>query len=88
MFEILGVLEAMRLLKLPWIPLSMHHDGCALLVKEETFEPDRVKLEQEAFARLEPSGMVPFGLEFTPYEATSEASSDFEDNLSDNRAPM
>lgn len=84
MFEILALLETMIRLRLPWIPLSLHHDGCALLVKTESFEADKAALEQTLRSRLRPTGICPVGLEYDLYKTDPE----FGDELSDNRAPF
>ena len=69
MFQILNMLDQMKRLKLPWIPISLHHDGCALLVELDTFEENKTQLVSALKARLAPSGMQIKGLEFIRYES-------------------
>lgn len=68
MMQIILMLEQMQKLRLPWLPVSLHHDGCALLVEECTFEENREKLILALKERLAPSYMQIKGLEFTPYD--------------------
>lgn len=67
-FQIVNMMNQMKELQLPWIPFSMHHDGCALLVELSTFEESKERLIQTLKARLEPSGMQIKGLEFSQYK--------------------
>ena len=67
MMQIIFMVEQMQQLKLKWLPVSLHHDGCALLVEESSFEESREKLVEALKQRLEPSDMQIKGLEFTPY---------------------
>ena len=43
--EILILLEGMRKLQLPWVPLSLHHDGFAILAREDGLETSKQRLE-------------------------------------------
>ena len=69
MFQILTMLDQIRELRLPWIPFSLHHDGCALLVELSTFEESKNKLVESLKEKLAPSGMQIKGLEFTRYKS-------------------
>lgn len=84
MMQILIMLEQIRVLKLKWIPVSLHHDGCALLVEQESFEESKEKLINAVKPRLIGSHMQIKGLEFSPY--TREVVLESDDSLpKDNR---
>lgn len=57
----------MRELRLQWIPVSLHHDGCTVLVEKKNLEEAKSKLVEAVKARLASSGMQIKGLEFNPY---------------------
>nr|YP_636465.1 hypothetical protein StpuCp102 [Staurastrum punctulatum]AAX45778.1 hypothetical protein [Staurastrum punctulatum] len=57
MMQTIFMVEQMQQLQLKWLPVSLHHDGCALLVEESSFEEGRQKLREALKQRLEPSGM-------------------------------
>lgn len=86
-FQMLTLLEQIRKLTTPWIPLSLHHDGCALLVSTKTFESDQEKINKYLRDRLEPTGVCPLGLEFTDYNKVMFDSDEILEleNLNDNR---
>lgn len=68
MLQILAMLESMRQLKLPWLPVSYHYDGFALLVEKQSFERASELFKEKLFDRLKKTRMKPFDIEFTPYD--------------------
>lgn len=66
-FELMLLLEGMVVLGYPWIPISLHHDGFAILAPEDDLESKRQQLERYVTERLAPVGMLSMELEFTPY---------------------
>lgn len=67
MMQIILLLEGMKKLHLNWLPVSLHHDGCALLIEDTSFDQGKLELEKYLRQRLESSGMQIKGLEFSPY---------------------
>jgi hypothetical protein len=67
-FQMLALLEQIRKSAINWIPLSLHHDGCALLVNTKHFESDKEQIIQRLRDRLTPTKVCPLGLEFTDYK--------------------
>lgn len=65
MLQILTLLESMRLEGLPWIALSLHHDGFTFLGRLEDLEECRSKLEAAARSKL--AGFSTLGLEVKQY---------------------
>ncbi len=70
MLQLLALLETMRDLRVSWLPISLHHDGAALLVREATFTEDKVRVEERLLSKLKLTGIAPLGLEFTEYNQT------------------
>ena len=66
--EILILLEGIRKLQLPWVPLSLHHDGFAILARKKDLEPAKELLQSYANNRVTPVGIQSMELEFTPYD--------------------
>lgn len=66
-FELILLLEGMAVLKYPWIPISFHHDGFAILAPSEDLEKKRQRLEEYVTERLKPVGILDMELEITPY---------------------
>jgi len=73
-FQILVVLEGMKRLQLPWLPVSLHYDGFTFLGKEGEVEENRKCLEAYVDSRLETSGCKPLGLEIRQYKKELEGS--------------
>ena len=82
MLQLIIVLEQMQKLRLNWLPVSLHHDGSALLVQEENLEEDTRRLIAAVKERLSPSRLQIKSLEFTDYPETRFSSETYE--LSDN----
>lgn len=61
------LLEGMVVLKYPWIPISFHHDGFAILAPSEDLGKKRQRLEEYVNDKLKPAGILDMELEFTPY---------------------
>lgn len=71
MLQLVTIIEGIRKLALNWIPISLDHDGCALLVHEEGLDSSQKLLEEYVKERLQPAGVIPAGLEFSEYESPS-----------------
>jgi hypothetical protein len=67
MLEILALLEGRRRLRLPWLPVSMHQEGEAILAKEASLAEGakRTQLTEYVIQRLKPTGMQPIVIERT-----------------------
>lgn len=66
--EILSLLEGIRVLKLPWIPISLHHDGFTVLARVDGLETAKEILSVYGDQRIKPLGVQSLELEFTPYD--------------------
>ena len=84
MLQMLTILEGIRKMRLNWIPISLHYDGCSLLVDPSTFDENSKLLQNYVLERLLPTQMVPNGLEFSEYEPYV-IDYDSADGLKDNR---
>lgn len=81
MLQLLTTLEVMRELQLHWIPISLHHDGCTVLVEQQSLEKAKKDLVIAVKARLKSSGMQIKGLEFNPYNPRQVDSSQEVDKI-------
>ena len=61
------ILEQKQQLELKWLPVSCHHDGCALLVEESFFDFLQKNLVDVLKRRLDLSKMQIKELELIPY---------------------
>jgi hypothetical protein len=66
--EIFILLEGIRALRLPWLPLSLHHDGFTVLAKTEDLKESKEWLEDCTERRDNRVGIRSLELEFTPYD--------------------
>jgi hypothetical protein len=62
------LLEGRKRLKLPWLPISLHHDGFAILAREKDLEEWKKQLKNYARERIKPVGSKILELEFTPLQ--------------------
>lgn len=65
--QLLALIEGIIELRLPWLPISLHHDGFALIAMEATLEEGKKSLEEYISKRMTPVGFKNIELEFTPY---------------------
>lgn len=66
--QLLALIEGIIELRLPWLPISLHHDGFALIAVEETLEDGKRKLEEYVSRRMTPVGFKNIELEFSLYK--------------------
>jgi hypothetical protein len=81
MLELLILLEGIIRLKLPWLPVSLHHDGFAVLADSKSLKEDQSRLQLFASSRMESLGFAGIELEFTPYDSPSGDWDDDDEDL-------
>jgi hypothetical protein len=73
MFQILCVIEAIISGKVPWIPVSLHHDKFAVLARKGDFEQWKKIVCDLASQRAQEIGLRPIVLESMTYNDVKRA---------------